>query len=64
MLFISTGIFYDKLHPQILSVGTTANAALRKILPIGCFMKTISFLLKLVKLQQMKMMKQIICWFL
>ena len=28
MLFISTGIFDDKLHPQILSVGTTANAAL------------------------------------
>jgi hypothetical protein len=25
MLFISTGIFYDKLRPQILSVGTTAN---------------------------------------
>ena len=30
MLFISTGIFYDKLHPQILSVGTTANSPLRK----------------------------------
>ena len=30
MLFISTGIFDDKLHPQILLVGTTANAALRK----------------------------------
>ena len=29
MLFISTGIFYDKLHPQILSVGTTTNAPLR-----------------------------------
>ena len=28
MLFISTGIFDDKLHPQILSVGTTANATL------------------------------------
>jgi len=28
MLFISTGIFYDKLCPQILLVGTTANAAL------------------------------------
>jgi hypothetical protein len=28
MLFISTRIFYDKLRPQILSVGTTANAAL------------------------------------
>jgi hypothetical protein len=27
MLLISTGIFDDKLHPQILSVGTTANAA-------------------------------------
>ena len=26
MLFISTVIFYDKLCPQILSVGTTANA--------------------------------------
>ena len=30
MLFISTGIFYDKLCPQILSVDTTANAALMK----------------------------------
>jgi hypothetical protein len=29
MLFISTVIFYDKLHPQILSVGTTTNAPLR-----------------------------------
>ena len=29
MLFISTGIFNDKLHPQILSVGTTANCPLR-----------------------------------
>jgi hypothetical protein len=26
MLFISTGIFDDKLRPQILSVGTIANA--------------------------------------
>ena len=31
MLFISTRIFYDKLRPQILSVGTTANAALSRI---------------------------------
>jgi hypothetical protein len=30
MLFISTGIFDDKLRPQILSVGTTGNVALRK----------------------------------
>jgi hypothetical protein len=29
MLFISTGIFDDKLHPQILLVGTTANAVLK-----------------------------------
>jgi hypothetical protein len=28
MLLISAGIFDDKLRPQILSVGTTANAAL------------------------------------
>ena len=28
MLFISTEIFYDKLRPQILSVGTTANSPL------------------------------------
>ena len=28
MLFISTGIVYDMLRPQIVSVGTTANAAL------------------------------------
>jgi hypothetical protein len=27
MMFISTGIFYDKLRPQILLVDTTANAA-------------------------------------
>ena len=33
MLLISTGIFDDKLRPQILSVGTTANAALRWIWP-------------------------------
>ena len=26
MLFISTGIFYDKLRPQIVSVVPTANA--------------------------------------
>jgi hypothetical protein len=31
MLFISTGIFYDKLRPQILSVGTTANSPLNMI---------------------------------
>ena len=30
MLFISTGIFDDKLRPQIMSAGTTANAALTK----------------------------------
>ena len=29
LVFISTGIFYDKLRPQILSVGTTTNATLR-----------------------------------
>jgi hypothetical protein len=28
MLFISTGIFDDKLRPPILSVGTTANDTL------------------------------------
>ena len=28
MLFISTGIFDDKLRPQIVSVGPTAHAAL------------------------------------
>ena len=28
MLFISTGIFDDKLRPQILSIGTTANSPL------------------------------------
>jgi hypothetical protein len=26
MLFISMGFFYDNLHPQIVSVGTTANS--------------------------------------
>ena len=29
MLFISTGIFDDKLRPQILSVVSTANSSLR-----------------------------------
>ena len=29
MLFISTDVFDDKLRPQILSVGTTANSPLR-----------------------------------
>jgi hypothetical protein len=28
MLLISTGIFYDKLRPQIVSVDPTAHAAL------------------------------------
>jgi hypothetical protein len=28
MLFISTGIFYDKLRLQIVSVGTTAKSPL------------------------------------
>ena len=28
MLFISTGIFYDKLRSQIVSVGTTAKSPL------------------------------------
>ena len=31
MLFISTGIFDDKLRPQILSVGTTANNPLNNL---------------------------------
>ena len=31
MLFISTGIFDDKLRPQILSVGTTANSPLSEL---------------------------------
>ena len=34
MLFISTGIFDDKLRPQILLVGTTANSPLRRIILI------------------------------
>jgi hypothetical protein len=29
MLFISMEIYYDKLPPHILSVGTTANSPLR-----------------------------------
>jgi hypothetical protein len=28
---MGTGIFYDKLRPQILLVGTTANVALRMV---------------------------------
>jgi len=31
MLFISTGIFDDKLHPQIMSVGTTTNSPLNSV---------------------------------
>jgi hypothetical protein len=31
MLFISTGIFDDKLRPRILLVGTTANSPLSLI---------------------------------
>ena len=34
MLFISTGIFDDKLRPQSLSVGTTANSPLRETIPL------------------------------
>jgi hypothetical protein len=30
MLFISTGIFYDKLRPQMLLIDTTANAAVTR----------------------------------
>ena len=39
MLFISTGIFDDKLRPQNLSVGTTPNAALTvlKYIYIGLY---------------------------
>jgi hypothetical protein len=39
MLLISTGIFDDKLHPQMLLVGTIVNAALRgeSLDPINCF---------------------------
>ena len=32
MLFIWTGIFYDKLRAQILSVMPTANAPLKDVL--------------------------------
>jgi hypothetical protein len=32
LVFISTGIFYDKLRPQILLVGTTANSPLKKVI--------------------------------
>jgi hypothetical protein len=35
MLFISTGIFGDKLRPQILSVGTNANAPLNTELQVS-----------------------------
>ena len=35
MLFISTGIFDDKLRPQVLLVGTTANAAFNLYMSIG-----------------------------
>ena len=37
MLFISMGIFDDKLHPQILAVDTTANS------PLSCLMLYVSF---------------------
>jgi hypothetical protein len=35
MLFISTGNSDDKLRPQIVSVGTTANASLRMMTQIN-----------------------------
>ena len=35
MLFISAEIFADKLHPQILAVGTTANSPL-SLFMISC----------------------------
>ena len=31
MLFISMGIFDDDFHPEILSVGTTANSPLIEV---------------------------------
>ena len=37
MLFISTGIFDDKLRSQIVSVGTTANAALISKNKVLCY---------------------------
>ena len=38
MLFISSmGIFDDKLRPQILSVGTTANAALNQLVKFSLY---------------------------
>jgi hypothetical protein len=43
MLFISTGIFDDKLRPQIVSVVPTANAPLTCFVIINCFMKSLYF---------------------
>ena len=43
MVFISMGIFHDKFHPQILLVGSTANAALNGIVNIYADSMTDSF---------------------
>jgi len=43
MLFISKGIFYDKLRPQILSVGTTANSPLSKFVNIIVLTKGMAY---------------------
>jgi hypothetical protein len=58
MLFISTCIFYDKLRPQILSIGTTANATLNRT----CKKKKLFFnvLLLLLLLQKTDITPQII----
>jgi hypothetical protein len=48
MLFISTGVFDDKLRPQILSVGTTANAALSCKLD-SAYGEVVSIKLKVVR---------------
>jgi hypothetical protein len=41
MLFISTGIFYHKLRPLILSVDTTANSPLKVL--VGMLQMSVNY---------------------
>jgi hypothetical protein len=49
MLFISTEIFDDKLHPQILLVGPTANSALSNKMQIFIDNCPMIFLLNIIQ---------------
>jgi hypothetical protein len=42
MMFISTGIFDDKLRPQILAVDTTTNSPLRHTVPLDTYINRVN----------------------